>query len=677
MKSRRKKILGLVVFLCLFVFSGKAVLTSYAESGGTCGDNLTWTLSDDGTLTISGTGKMDDCVTSYSQPWHSESDNIKSIVIEDGVTYIGEFMFSWCSFLTSVTIGEGVESIGRSAFSLCSSLESVTIGEGVESIGDSAFYGCTSLESVTIPNSVKTMEYGLFGECANLKSVTIMAENVVWKKNPDYPNDYSEHIFFRCSNLEDVYLAGSKEMWKGLVTDVKNIPRSPDIGYYAGEILPDPDLHYCVFVRAEVDNENLGSVTGAGMYIDNDGEDPEETDITLKATPKEGCAFAGWEKDGQIIHTGDEWTFKYKDACDREQDGTYHYSLKLKAIFKKVLTITANDQSYVYNGEEQGEGDTVYDDPAEIKKKVTVSGGLLDGDSLSQIILFGHRKEIGVYPKEIEVSNAVISRKGQGAPVTDEYKISYVYGTLTIKDNDEPHVHAPKLVEEKEATCTEAGNKTYYKCSCGKWFEDLTANVEITDKSSVIIKALGHNWDEGVVTTEPTETEEGVRTFTCRNDSSHKRTEVIPRKEKRQSSGSRGQGSDSRPPSGAWRHGDDGWYYRENGKLVKNSWHYLAYEGRSYWYYFDESGLMKTGWLELGGSRYYLCAKDGDWLGHMLTDWQEIGGKWYYFETKAGSGQGRMYRNERTPDGFWVGEDGAWDGKPADMGAQGRRGETA
>jgi glucan-binding YG repeat protein len=53
----------------------------------------------------------------------------------------------------------------------------------------------------------------------------------------------------------------------------------------------------------------------------------------------------------------------------------------------------------------------------------------------------------------------------------------------------------------------------------------------------------------------------------------------------------------------------------------------------------------------------------------MLTDWQEIGGKWYYFETKAGSGQGRMYRNERTPDGFWVGEDGAWDGKPADMGA--------
>ena len=47
-------------------------------------------------------------------------------------------------------------------------------------------------------------------------------------------------------------------------------------------------------------------------------------------------------------------------------------------------------------------------------------------------------------------------------------------------------------------------------------------------------------------------------------------------------------------------------------------------------------------------------------MGRMLTGWQQIDGKWYYFEAELGKNQGRMYRNERTPDGFYVGADGAW-----------------
>ena len=77
MKNGMKRILGIIVFLSLFAFSGKAVLTSYAASSGSCGENLAWTLSDDGTLTISGEGAMDKYMDISEQPWGSQRNSIK------------------------------------------------------------------------------------------------------------------------------------------------------------------------------------------------------------------------------------------------------------------------------------------------------------------------------------------------------------------------------------------------------------------------------------------------------------------------------------------------------------------------------------------------------------------------------------------------------------------------
>ena len=88
----------------------------------------------------------------------------------------------------------------------------------------------------------------------------------------------------------------------------------------------------------------------------------------------------------------------------------------------------------------------------------------------------------------------------------------------------------------------------------------------------------------------------------------------------------------------------------------------------SYWYFFDETGTMKTGWLDWNGERYYLYPVSDGWKGRMVTGWQQIDGKWYFFETASGSAQGRMYRSEKTPDGYYAGSDGAWDGNPAGTG---------
>ncbi len=184
--------------------NGNADYTAYFEAdkcllaSGTCGaqgDNLTWELSCDSVLTISGTGAMTDY--SSSAPWYSSRSSITSVIISDGVTSIGDYAFRYCSSLTSVTIGNSVTSIGDYAFYGCSSLTSVTIPNSVTSIGEWAFNDCSSLTSVTIPNSVTSIGNYAFSGCSGLTSVTI--GNSV--------TSIGEQAFYGCSSLTSVNVA--------------------------------------------------------------------------------------------------------------------------------------------------------------------------------------------------------------------------------------------------------------------------------------------------------------------------------------------------------------------------------------------------------------------------------------------------------------------------------------
>ena len=113
-------------------------------SSGTCGDNLTWTLDNEGTLTISGTGEMN------NHPWSSYCTSIRAVEIQNGVTSIDWFAFEDCSSLTEVVIPNSVTSIGSCAFYGCSSLTSVEIGDSVTLIGSSAFHDFSSLTNIYI-----------------------------------------------------------------------------------------------------------------------------------------------------------------------------------------------------------------------------------------------------------------------------------------------------------------------------------------------------------------------------------------------------------------------------------------------------------------------------------------------------------------------------------------------
>ncbi len=169
-------------------FDGSAEIAS-----GKCGKNLNWVLTDDGKLTVSGSGAMYDWDSSENAPWSEYRSKILSAEIS-GATSIGYNAFCNCDLLASVTIPESVSVIGESAFFGCRSLISVAIPESVTVIGDSAFSLCESLTSVNIPNGVSAIGHGTFSQCTSLVTVTI----------PDGVTEIGRNAFSGCAALSDV-----------------------------------------------------------------------------------------------------------------------------------------------------------------------------------------------------------------------------------------------------------------------------------------------------------------------------------------------------------------------------------------------------------------------------------------------------------------------------------------
>ena len=166
------------------------VLTIVAQ--GTCGDNLTWKLDEEGTLTISGAGTMANYNDSSNPaPWHAKCTQITSVVIEHGVTSIGDYAFYACWNLEDITIADTVTEIYQYAFYYCSRLSSITIPQGAASIGEGAFYGCSSLTSFTIPKGVTSISGYAFCGCSSLTGFTI----------PEGVTSIGDYAFTGCNSL--------------------------------------------------------------------------------------------------------------------------------------------------------------------------------------------------------------------------------------------------------------------------------------------------------------------------------------------------------------------------------------------------------------------------------------------------------------------------------------------
>ena len=184
----------LALFLCLFLLP----VPAGAEDGGEeIGDsNVSWSLDDNDTLTISGTGAMPANYSAGQWPWNEKT--VRKVIIGDGVTSIGVEAFYNCTNLEEVTFAEGsqLETIGDAAFSGCKSLSSIKIPASVSSIGDSAFQNCTNLKEVTFAegSQLKTIGDWAFAWCENLSSIEI----------PASVTSIGRYAFHSCSGLKMV-----------------------------------------------------------------------------------------------------------------------------------------------------------------------------------------------------------------------------------------------------------------------------------------------------------------------------------------------------------------------------------------------------------------------------------------------------------------------------------------
>lgn len=159
---------------------------------GKCGDNLQWSLSSDGVLTIDGTGEMYDYDSDDSPaPWYDYSSKIKTVIINHGITHIGNSAFERCPSITSINIPDSVTSIGDYAFCYCYSLTTISIPSSINSIENGTFEWCSSLTSIDIPQSVVSIGSHAFASCTSLTAINI----------PDAVISISDSAFGGCTSL--------------------------------------------------------------------------------------------------------------------------------------------------------------------------------------------------------------------------------------------------------------------------------------------------------------------------------------------------------------------------------------------------------------------------------------------------------------------------------------------
>ena len=297
-------------------------------SSGTWGQ-LKWTLDDSGLLTISGNGEMDRFDSGSREAWLAQRNSIRRVIIENGVTCIGNHAFSYCGNLTSISIPDSVTDIrygafrncyslkyidiptsvthvGSDVFSCCAGLVSVTIPDSVKSLGSYLFFGCESLISATIPYGVTSIGTWTFMNCESLVSVTLPKTlmQIDW-------------AFDSCDALKDVYYGGTEAEWNSI-----------DIDSFNERWLSKATIHFTQ--PAEIP----GAVTG------------------LAASPVYTCAVRlTWDKkDGasgyQLWRAGNTGEFKWIKNCTT--NCCVNYNLSGGKYRYKVRPYTGEGDSRVF-----------------------------------------------------------------------------------------------------------------------------------------------------------------------------------------------------------------------------------------------------------------------------------------------------------------------------------------
>ena len=372
----KKRLLSLLVALCMAVtLLPVSALTAWAEDppkSGKCGatgdgSDVTWQLTentDDSstyTLTIRGSGAMEDFPFGSDQPWNSFKQQITSVVIHPGVTSIGECAFSWfpklthvdiadsvisiggnafksCSSLTDITIPQRVTHIGGLAFSRCTSLSSITLSNNITSIGNAAFKKCTNLTSITIPGSVTAIGPNAFEDCTNLTSITI----------PSSVISIGSNVFDGCTRLNDIRYSGTSE---NVISALSQYVTRVTFNY--GDKVPEAERMITVSVKtgetltAPTTHPNVVGYEFKGWLT----EDGKPYDFTVPPTGQ-FTLYAKWEKISDPKPDPDPPKSGKCGAAGDGSDVTWHLTENTDDPSTYTLTISGSGamENYLTSG---------------------------------------------------------------------------------------------------------------------------------------------------------------------------------------------------------------------------------------------------------------------------------------------------------------------------------------
>lgn len=340
-KSKTQQIISrlIITLFCVMLFLCIAP-TVYAVEGS-CGDDLTWSF-DGSTLTISGSGAMDNYTDMDPAPWYEFRNQILKLSLSEDLTLIGSRAFAECSNLSVVKIPGSVQIVGESAFLECTNLTMLILNDGIRTIEECAFEQCTSLADLRLPNSLVNIGNHAFYMCENLSYVTI----------PGYVRTIGSGVFCYCSNLIRADINASVEMplWSFYGCDKLQIvtiqgqsvePESlmvstPPQGIDSTDSSVednDTNVESGTVIGPEAGNESesdvpsAGHVAGESIVLDSNGQyvveenvvyqDDDSTVVSTNRTPLEDQGNSTVTITG-TIYNEDGW----KDVLDKVNSAT-------------------------------------------------------------------------------------------------------------------------------------------------------------------------------------------------------------------------------------------------------------------------------------------------------------------------------------------------------------------
>ena len=577
-----------------------AVPASAAGSSGSCGQNATWTL-EDGVLTISGKGSID------SRPWYEYRDEITAVVIQSGITKIGEKSFAECKNLNRVTIPNTVTEIDGYAFEKCASLTEVTIPDSVELMSYYVLRDCTSLRTLSFGSGLIGYGAGIVDNCLNITGFYVSPDNenmsndehgVLFNKKktslmkaptrltghyvvPETVKSISDGAFQDCRNLIGVTVSDRVKMIK-----VKTFYKCTNLRVLSFPVtledVMQSALAYCdnltdIYIR--------GDKVKWGPSFQNDNQPYDDATRIYNAKGP-----SGWTEYGGC------W-FYYEDGIPKtgwHEDGGKRYYLGATGIMATgIVTIEGKRHEFTDSGVWVGEATTqgwTYEGGKwyYYKNGTKVTGWLnLGGDRY-------YLDQSGVMQTGwVMVNNKWFYLDTSGVMVTGVVTIDGVHYEF---DDNGVWLGAAK----KQGWKLESGKWYFYRdgAKVYGWIYEGSKRY-YTDSNGVMVTG------EVMIN--------GVRHYFADNGVWL-----------------------SKIGAGGWAKEDGKWYYYYENLRKATGW--VKLEGK--WYYLDPTTcVMRTGWLNSGGKWYYLKPS-----GDMAIGWVQVGGTWYFMNESGAMQTGWLKR---------------------------------